>query len=32
MGGMIGQTLALSSPEILQSLGLCDTSSAFRPT
>ena len=27
MGGMIGQTLALSSPEILQSLGLCDTSS-----
>ncbi len=27
MGGMIGQTLALSSPEILQSLSLCDTSS-----
>jgi 3-oxoadipate enol-lactonase len=27
MGGMIGQTLALSSPQILQSLSLCDTSS-----
>jgi 3-oxoadipate enol-lactonase len=27
MGGMIGQVLALSSPEILQSLSLCDTSS-----
>jgi len=27
MGGMIGQTLALSSPEIFQSLSLCDTSS-----
>ena len=27
MGGMIGQALALSSPEILQSLSLCDTSS-----
>jgi 3-oxoadipate enol-lactonase len=27
MGGMIGQTLALSSPAILQSLSLCDTSS-----
>ena len=27
MGGMIGQTLALSSPELLQSLSLCDTSS-----
>jgi 3-oxoadipate enol-lactonase len=27
MGGMIGQTLALSTPEILQSLSLCDTSS-----
>ncbi len=27
MGGMIGQTLALSSPGILQSLSLCDTSS-----
>jgi 3-oxoadipate enol-lactonase len=27
MGGMIGQTLALTSPEILQSLSLCDTSS-----
>ena len=27
MGGMIGQTLALSTPEILQSVSLCDTSS-----
>jgi 3-oxoadipate enol-lactonase len=27
MGGMIGQTLALSSPGLLQSLSLCDTSS-----
>jgi 3-oxoadipate enol-lactonase len=27
MGGMIGQTLALSSPALLQSLSLCDTSS-----
>jgi len=27
MGGMIGQTLALTSPEILKSLSLCDTSS-----
>jgi len=27
MGGMIGQTLALSSPEMFQSLSLCDTSS-----
>jgi 3-oxoadipate enol-lactonase len=27
MGGMIGQTLALSSPELFQSLSLCDTSS-----
>ena len=27
MGGMIGQTLALTSPELLQSLSLCDTSS-----
>lgn len=27
MGGMIGQTLALSTPETLQSLSLCDTSS-----
>ena len=27
MGGMIGQTLALSSPGVLQSLSLCDTSS-----
>jgi 3-oxoadipate enol-lactonase len=27
MGGMIGQTLALSSPELFRSLSLCDTSS-----
>lgn len=27
MGGMIGQTLALTSPELLASLALCDTSS-----
>jgi 3-oxoadipate enol-lactonase len=27
MGGMIGQTLALEAPELLQSLSLCDTSS-----
>jgi 3-oxoadipate enol-lactonase len=27
MGGMIGQTLALSSPGLFQSLALCDTSS-----
>ena len=27
MGGMIGQTLALASPELFQSLALCDTSS-----
>jgi 3-oxoadipate enol-lactonase len=27
MGGMIGQLLALSTPEVLQSLSLCDTSS-----
>ena len=27
MGGMIGQTLAVSRPELLQSLSLCDTSS-----
>jgi 3-oxoadipate enol-lactonase len=27
MGGMIGQTLALSTPGVLQSLSLCDTSS-----
>ena len=27
MGGMIGQTLALTSPDILKSLSLCDTSS-----
>jgi len=27
MGGMIGQTLALVSPELFQSLALCDTSS-----
>lgn len=31
MGGMIGQTLALSSPELLQSLSLCDTSSRVPP-
>src|SRR5512138_3885282 len=31
MGGMIGQTLALSSPETLQSLALCDTSSRIPP-
>jgi 3-oxoadipate enol-lactonase len=31
MGGMIGQTLALSSPELLQSLSLCDTSSRIPP-
>ena len=27
MGGMIGQTLAVSTPELLQTLSLCDTSS-----
>jgi 3-oxoadipate enol-lactonase len=27
MGGMIGQTMALRTPELLQSLTLCDTSS-----
>jgi 3-oxoadipate enol-lactonase len=36
MGGMIGQTLALGSPELFLSLGLCDTSSRIpaeaRPT
>lgn len=31
MGGMIGQTLALSHPEIFQSLSLCDTSSRVPP-
>jgi len=31
MGGMIGQTLALSSPALLQSLSLCDTSSRIPP-
>jgi len=31
MGGMIGQTLALSSPELLKSLSLCDTSSRIPP-
>jgi 3-oxoadipate enol-lactonase len=31
MGGMIGQTLALSSPGILQSISLCDTSSRVPP-
>ncbi len=31
MGGMIGQTLALSTPALLQSLSLCDTSSRIPP-
>ena len=31
MGGMIGQTLALSSGDLLQSLSLCDTSSRIPP-
>lgn len=31
MGGMIGQTLALKCPEILQSLVLCDTTSRIPP-
>ena len=31
MGGMIGQTLALTSPDVLQSLSLCDTSSRIPP-
>ena len=31
MGGMIDQTLAVSTPEILQSLSLCDTSSRVPP-
>jgi 3-oxoadipate enol-lactonase len=31
MGGMIGQALALSSPAILQSISLCDTSSRVPP-
>ena len=31
MGGMIGQTLALSTPGILRSLSLCDTSSRVPP-
>jgi 3-oxoadipate enol-lactonase len=31
MGGMIGQTLALTTPEVLQSLSLCDTSSRVPP-
>jgi 3-oxoadipate enol-lactonase len=31
MGGMIGQTLALETPEVLASLALCDTSSRVPP-
>jgi 3-oxoadipate enol-lactonase len=31
MGGMIGQTLALASPALFQSLSLCDTSSRIPP-
>lgn len=31
MGGMIGQTLALAAPGLLQSLALCDTSSRIPP-
>ncbi len=31
MGGMIGQTLALQSPELFESLSLCDTSSRIPP-
>jgi 3-oxoadipate enol-lactonase len=31
MGGMIGQALALSSPELLKSVSLCDTSSRIPP-
>jgi 3-oxoadipate enol-lactonase len=31
MGGMLGQTLALSSPPVLQSVSLCDTSSRIPP-
>jgi 3-oxoadipate enol-lactonase len=31
MGGMIGQTLALGSPDVLASLALCDTSSRIPP-
>jgi 3-oxoadipate enol-lactonase len=31
MGGMIGQTLALSTPGLFQSLSLCDTSSRVPP-
>jgi 3-oxoadipate enol-lactonase len=31
MGGMIGQTLALSTPDLLQSVSLCDTSSRIPP-
>jgi len=31
MGGMIGQTLALESPDLLLSLSLCDTSSRVPP-
>src|SRR6201988_4557619 len=31
MGGMIGQTLALKSPDLFLSLSLCDTSSRIPP-
>ncbi|MHB9149697.1 MAG: 3-oxoadipate enol-lactonase [Thermoleophilia bacterium] len=31
MGGMIGQTLALTHPEILESLVLCDTTASLPP-
>lgn len=31
MGGMIGQTLALARPDLLQTLTLCDTSSGYPP-
>ena len=31
MGGMIGQVLGIQSPELLQSLALCDTSSRVPP-
>ena len=31
MGGMIGQVLGIQSPELLQSLSLCDTSSRIPP-
>jgi 3-oxoadipate enol-lactonase len=32
MGGMIGQTFALRHPEVLQTLILCDTTSAYPPS